>query len=531
MEKRQNEGDRYDRRKEVEEDERYHQREPEYPQSRGNYQDHYNYSGQQSSSSTYPHYGSSRGSRYYHDEQREYHRDPQQGYQRSYYQDHDQGYGERSYYQDQHKKEKQEYSEEGQEEKYQDNHWGSYQDNYHEKYDPFRTEEDYKNRHPGNEREVDQDHHQYYHEENYQENYHQDPQGDHCDSQYQRPNQSEPHENRAPPCQLRLVKLTSDVVPENQKVAIIDGRGEGVSIGRDRSFSARIRCPSMEVSKHHANIFRMGKSRDVFFAVADTGSTHGTFLLLDSSTTLTVDMLPPITEYQRLSPPKQASVPKTLRHMSLLRVGQTVFQAHLHSGWSSCVDCALNRDGSNEIALLAKETVASNAEAAQTNKAAQNGPITKVPIKQAMRDLRSQHLGEAATTSSDKFQPDVKQYVDRAAARRARGGVQVVPPTTSSASISTNAGSQALPLAPAISKPAAELDASNRGFQMFSSMSAKSEAKLAATHEPIFARGVEGRAGLGSKRLLDVQEMASRPSGYSAESVRERQRRRFEEAR
>lgn len=557
MERRHNEIDWHDKDRVViegkERENFYHHQAHEYPQSR----EEYYKDPSQHASSSYSRHGSMRSSeRYYHYNQQKHYQEPYQDHQRGYYRDRDQDYETRQqhhHHQEHYKKEDQDYySEKDQEEKYQENHWGKLRDDHQEKYessyDPYYHKNHYDNDYRDHQWGFHHDPQEYHQHEDQQENdlY----QERNCyESQNQKSLPPEPQEYRAPPCQLRLVKLTSDVMPEEQKVAIIDGRDGGVSIGRDRSFTARIRCPSMEVSKHHANIFQMGKeggrnsSRDVFFAVADTGSTHGTFLLLDSPPGLTVDALPPITAYQRLSPPKQASIPKTLRHLSLLRVGQTVFQAHLHSGWTSCKDCALSEDSSNEIPLLIKEkkdTVTSKGddEAMQTSKAAQNGPIRKVvPIKQAIRNLKTRHLGEATAIPSETSSSSEakKQYVDRAAARRARGGVVQVAAPTSSSLPSVPAAMIASPAVPStsiISEPAAKLDASNRGFQMFSSMSSKSEAKLAATsHEPIFARGVEGRAGLGSKRLLDVQEMASRPSGYSPESVRERQRRRFEESR
>jgi hypothetical protein len=339
--------------------------------------------------------------------------------------------------------------------------------------------------------------------------------------------EEEERECRLPPAnQLRLVKLASDVLAEEQKVAIIDGRNEGVSIGRDRSFTARIRCPSMEISKHHANIFKMSsdrggrKSRDMLFAVADTGSTHGTYILLDSPPNLTTDALPPITAFERLSPPKKASIPKALRHLSLLKVGKTIFQAHLHPGWCvSCEQCALSEDGSNEIPLFVQEKKDANVKSS-----AHVTPVqvrARIAAQQAIRELKSRHLGDEAVS-----EPSQSDYFDRAAARRARGGA----PATSTQTAAVPAKAEPIS-APIVSVPAAKLDATNKGFQMFSSMSGKSGPSTMASHDPILARGVEGRAGLGSKRLLDVQEMGSMPSGYSAEAVRERQRRRFEEAR
>ncbi|UZJ53134.1 hypothetical protein CBS101457_002454 [Exobasidium rhododendri] len=328
------------------------------------------------------------------------------------------------------------------------------------------------------------------------------------------------------PLQLRLVKLVSDVMPPEQKVAVIDSRGEGISIGRDRSFTARIRCPSMEVSKHHANIFK----NESVFAIADTGSTHGTYLLIDPPTSLTPESLPPIKAYHRLSEPKKASAPETIEHLSLLRVGKTVFQAHLHDGRTSCDECVLSEDGSNEILLFAKDkketksVVTSAYQLDQETK--RQASEVKITPKQAMRELKSRHLGDSDALSSQQSEADSSQYVDRAAARRARGGVQTTKPSPVP---STTSGMPPV-IAPIVtSLPAAKLTDSNRGYQMFAAMSFKSGEKGLASQDPIFARGVEGRAGLGSKRLLDVQQMATR-SDYSQEGIREKQRRRFEEA-
>jgi hypothetical protein len=388
---------------------------------------------------------------------------------------------------------------------------------------------------------------QYYDKEYNDQYYDEEYNGQYYDKEHNDQYYEEQHDdhNQNAPRELRLVKLVSDALPSHQTIAIVEGRDGGISIGRDRCFTPRIRCPTMEVSKHHANIFRLDQGdggrnsrwAESVFAVADTGSTHGTYLLLDAPTNITPDSLPPITAYQRLSPPKKASAPNTLRHLSLLRVGQTVFQAHLHDGWTSCQDCTVDENGKNKIPLLAeekkdnklaptKEGVAKKSESKATE--------VKVTPRQAMRELKSRHLGDA--TTGQLVESSTSQYVDRAAARRARGGVQAITPTPSAAAV------HSVPILPsnaaasttAKSEPAAALDASNRGFKMFASMSSKSgggAAKLAnGRQDPILARGVEGRAGLGSKRLLDVQEIASQSYDQSPASIRERQRRRFEEA-
>ena len=119
---------------------------------------------------------------------------------------------------------------------------------------------------------------------------------------------------------LRLVKLSSDVLPSHKTVAIVDGRHGGVSIGRDKAFTARLRLPSMEVSKHHANLFSTSRA-PIRFSIADTGSMHGTYVRRRASTS-----------YERLSPPKHASRPWTLEHLDVVRIGvqSTEFEVHLH---------------------------------------------------------------------------------------------------------------------------------------------------------------------------------------------------------
>lgn len=63
------------------------------------------------------------------------------------------------------------------------------------------------------------------------------------------------------------------------------------------------------------------------------GSTHGTFLLPPCS--------PSPATPQRLSDPRQASLPYKLEHLTRLTIGTTTFEAHLHAEWP-CDGCALH---------------------------------------------------------------------------------------------------------------------------------------------------------------------------------------------
>ncbi|KAI8063665.1 SMAD/FHA domain-containing protein [Gilbertella persicaria] len=121
----------------------------------------------------------------------------------------------------------------------------------------------------------------------------------------------QPHSNHS----LRLVIESSPFFKSGQ-VALLDENG--LSIGRDRAWDNRLRLPEMMVSKYHAKIFY---EKDTFYII-DHGSQHGTFLNDD-----------------RLSEPKQSSLPHELRHLDKVRIGSTVLQAHAHTtGWP-CQTC------------------------------------------------------------------------------------------------------------------------------------------------------------------------------------------------
>ena len=106
---------------------------------------------------------------------------------------------------------------------------------------------------------------------------------------------------------LRLVVSTSAIL-KPATVALVDP-ADGVSLGRDKTFEKRIRLPELLVSKSHAQVFWMqpraddGAMRGGGWAVADQGSTHGTFVR---------SLGGPET---RLSAPKVASSPRELSHL------------------------------------------------------------------------------------------------------------------------------------------------------------------------------------------------------------------------
>lgn len=268
---------------------------------------------------------------------------------------------------------------------------------------------------------------------------------------------------------MRLVKLSSDALPTHKTVAIVDGRHGGVSIGRDRTFTARLRLPSMEVSKHHANVFSNARA-PIRYSIADTGSTHGTYVCRHAQAT-----------FERLSPPHHASRPYTLEHLDLIRIGVqcSVFEVHLHANaWDVCDKCTLTGDGSNEIDLApSAKTKAARQEAAH-DIGAKDG-------KKRLKMLKHMYVPRAVAQPSST-------YRDRAALRR-----QLHPEEPRPAAAPTPTTAPNL------------WDKDRVGFRILQGMAAESDAPLART-APIVPRVVQGRAGLGSTSFIDAESYAKR---------------------
>lgn len=350
----------------------------------------------------------------------------------------------------------------------------------------------------------------------------------------------------------------------------------------------------MEISKHHANIFLMssedpvhgaGRSQSATpkFAIADSGSTHGTFVRHRLASGISVSAQEsaalPTSEFQRLSAAKKASAPRLLKHLDLLRFGGTTFEAHCHAKWPwTCSDCTLNSTGTNEITLYAED---SKTKATASNSATSSGPAlsssfaatrgsgdrkvdTEVERRKQMKSLRSTFLGKAkvpkvvesstsnsvplgARTGSGSAQNQA--YIDRAAARRS---LHVGNPP----GLSMKSSAQHLAEGPAervedvITVPTSAsvpLNASNRGFQLFQKMGAGLDSASRSPSGspgpqggPVMATATEGRAGLGSRPLRGLDDLSGsssttggvnngkrKPDAYREEG-RDASRRRYE---
>jgi hypothetical protein len=319
-----------------------------------------------------------------------------------------------------------------------------------------------------------------------------------------------------------------------------------------------------------------GDSDDAAWGVTDAGSVHGTFHLAAASAP-DADTAAKISSkrFTRLSDPKKASAPKQLAHGDWLRCGATTFEVHIHGGAGAlaCERCALAADGSNEIILSAEAESGHAATASRPAAAAASVSLpggtasmsqaptvagaakpraqidrkieTEAVRRARMREMREIYLGggtddDAKPADAGDGAEDTQgkpAYIDRAAERRAKhprepgpkrwnrrrsASPRAEPSRPAARSTPGGAAQSALPQAePARAVP---LDANNRGFRMFAMMQqggatdagstavAASSAPASSAPE-VFARGIEGRAGLGSVRLRDAEEIGAAAMG------------------
>lgn len=324
---------------------------------------------------------------------------------------------------------------------------------------------------------------------------------------------------------LRLVKLSSDVLPRNQSVAIVDGRHGGISIGRDKTFTPRLRLPSMEVSKHHANIYSNARA-PIRYSVSDTGSTHGTYVCRrDQPTSLSELAALPDSSFHRLSPPKHASRPFDLHHHDLLRVGlqSTVFEVHLHgTAWDVCDRCAISADGLNEISLAPLAGSQASNTASRTSSSVSQPPSVgrhqvQADGRKRLRQLKRTYFPPAHTTG--RAPRPAQAYRDRAALRRIKQPASAVThPPLPAATAPT----------PPTSAPAQPLGTDHVGYQLLQKMAQEGGAAMPA-QAPVVPRVASGRAGLGSTGLLDAETYAQGATNarYQAQG-HETMRRRYE---
>ena len=225
---------------------------------------------------------------------------------------------------------------------------------------------------------------------------------------------SQPRATKSRPHQpsFRLIVLHSSILSSTQKLAIIDGYSE-VQFGRDiapaGSMTPKIRLKEMEVSKLHATAY-WDRSRQEW-GVVDMGSVHGTFVRPVSTAGDDRGV--------RLSPSRQASIPRTLKHMDRLTIGGTTFLVHMHKDQLPCEECSLI--GKEEIPLFPVSKTAKVARCDQISTEATCSSIPSKDPKKALNLLKHSLLARHQSSSPrpSPHADSAAQYVDRSARRRA----------------------------------------------------------------------------------------------------------------
>lgn len=275
---------------------------------------------------------------------------------------------------------------------------------------------------------------------------------------------------------FRLIVLRSSVLSSKHRLGVIDGHSE-IQFGRDvvptGSTTPKIRLKEMQVSKVHATAYWDASRRE--WGVVDMGSMHGTFL---KSANATGD-----DQGVRLSPPRQASIPKKLSHMDQLTIGGTTFIVHMHQDRLPCEDC--QTDGNYEIPLypVSKSYKSTSAESSaatlrDTDDSGHHVPKAPTDPKKALsllkKSLLTRHSDSSLRRSASSVDTPRTQYVDRSARRRAlmpatqpdAPGVSAPPPSAVSLEAPTPPPRSKSPSVEPTSQPAVPLPASNIGHRL-----------------------------------------------------------------
>lgn len=221
---------------------------------------------------------------------------------------------------------------------------------------------------------------------------------------------------------FRLIVHSSDVLPRKKRLAILDAYKQ-TELGRDASSSEtdpRIRLKDMEVSKVHATMF--WEEARAGWAIVDMGSKHGTFITparprKGDMTNVGESSSSSHSTAIRLSPSRQASLPRALTHGDLVALGSTTFLVHIHESGLPCDTCA--SDGNNELSLF--PTINNAARQEPSAAPANLAPTPLADKRSSLLTLRKQLLSQHSTKSDWETGPgkEPTKYVDRAANRRA----------------------------------------------------------------------------------------------------------------
>ncbi|KAG1779187.1 hypothetical protein EV702DRAFT_1090946 [Suillus placidus] len=297
---------------------------------------------------------------------------------------------------------------------------------------------------------------------------------------------------------LRLLVQTSSVLPRVHHLAVLDEYKE-VQFGRDvapsGSGTPRVRLKEMAVSKVHATMFWDAGRRE--WAVVDMGSKHGSFLRHGGYSGPTVNVGEDFGV--RLSPPRVASFPRTLKHKDALTIGSTTFVVHIHSDRVSCEGCASSGSGDNTIPLFPASKGVKRAREEVGPKPSE-GRDAKKALTMLKRTLLSRHDTTSSSASSQS-----SSYVDRSAKRRALFPSSPLDtpgapsPRSDSPSVASS-GSAPIPETSALLQPLPE---SNIGRQLLMKQGWQPGTTLGSGEnasglvEPLKVSATSNRSGLG----------------------------------
>ncbi|KAF7985749.1 hypothetical protein HWV62_2372 [Athelia sp. TMB] len=209
--------------------------------------------------------------------------------------------------------------------------------------------------------------------------------------------------------------MQTSILPRKQKLVDPADHTE-FQFGRDvpptGSETPRLRLKEMEVSKLHATVYWDRKLQ--VWGVVDHGSMHGTFIKSDvgGSTAQAI----PFGEQKgvRLSAPRAASIPRTLRHLDLLSIGSTTFLVHIHESRLTCDGCST---GSASEVPLSIASECRRGSTKRSNEVAGFDQLTPVDPRKALKMLKQNLVPKRSPHAMQTLAVDMN-YVDRSARRR-----------------------------------------------------------------------------------------------------------------
>ncbi|KAG5652326.1 hypothetical protein H0H81_005394 [Sphagnurus paluster] len=295
---------------------------------------------------------------------------------------------------------------------------------------------------------------------------------------------------------FRLLVLRTSIISSKHRLAVIDGYSE-IQFGRDvapaGSTTPKIRLKEMEVSKVHATAYWDASRKE--WGIVDMGSVHGTFLH-SASGPASGGGDPAVDRGVRLSPPRQASIPRKINHLDRLTIGGTTFLVHFHQDRLPCEECSTS--GKDEIPLFPVSKHASKTLIADAGSVTPpSGSYTPKSARDALTMLKQSLLtrhGDARPKSAPPADQVSTEYVDRSARRRALMPASH-PDAPGVVSSATPTWTQPEPQPPVslepISQPPKPLSSSNIGHRLLRKQGWEPGTSLGSPLE-----SGEGRAGL-----------------------------------